>query len=104
MLILTTKEFVKFYAGTFKTAKKGPWTVHYTLGTDEAKVGLSVSKKVFKRAVKRNKTKRQLKAWLQSEALKEGSYNIILTQSLAFTPEALAAAKSQLLGLLHSLK
>ena len=104
MLILTTKEFIKFYQGTFKTAKLGPWTVHYTLGSPETKVGLSVSKRVFKRAVKRNKVKRYLKVWLSLEPLKAGQYNIILTKALDFTPAALTTAQSQLLTLLRGLK
>lgn len=104
MDILTTKEFIKFYQRSFKTAKKGPWTVHYTLGSSDTKVGLSVSKKVFKRAIKRNKTKRHLKEWLRQEPLKLGAFNIILNQPLDLTPEALGVAKTQLLTLLQGLK
>jgi ribonuclease P protein component len=104
MVILTTSEFTKFYQTTYKVAKKGPWLVHYTLGTPEAKIGLSVSKKVFKRAVKRNKTKRYLKEWLRHEVIPQGNYNIILNKSLDFTPVELLKVKSELLALLQGLK
>ena len=104
MLILTTKEFEQLYQKPFKTAKKGLWTVHYILGTPAPKIGLSVSKRVFKRAVKRNKTKRNLKEWLRKEPIPNGSYNIILNQPLNFKPESLLLAKTQLLSLIQGLK
>lgn len=103
MKTLTTKDFTKFYQGSFKKRSLGPWLVHYREASLEAKVGLSVSTKVYKRAVKRNKIKRLLRIWLKEAELANLELNIILTKSLILQEKELLTAKKELFQLLKNL-
>lgn len=104
MDILTTKEFKTFYQGSFKKTSQGALLAHYKVLTGSGKVGISVPKKLYKQAYKRNKLKRVIREWFKESKVENLEINIIITKSLILQDKALDELKTQLFQLLKQIK
>jgi ribonuclease P protein component len=102
MKILSTKQFQDFYKNSYKKRSSNYFLLHFSLSS-QAEVGLSIPKKIYKQAVKRNKIKRILKPFLKDLNLPSLRINIILTKAIDLKDKDINHLKADLKTLIASI-